>query len=47
MNKYRLKEYDPVNDIYLLQKHVFWFWWVTMSAGSKAKLEKFIKDAHE
>jgi len=42
--KYRIKEYDPVNDIYILQKQLFWFIWVTISAGGKEKLELFIKD---
>jgi|TARA_R110000851_G_scaffold307483_1_gene466029 hypothetical protein len=43
-NKYRIKEFDPLHDIYLLQRHVFWFWWVTVSAGTKHDIEKFIVD---
>ena len=44
MNKYKLKDYDKVNDIYLLQQHVFWFFWKTISAGPKEKLVKFIEE---
>jgi len=42
--KYRIKEYDPINDIYILQKHFFWFIWYGVSVGSKEKLTKFITD---
>jgi len=42
--KYRIKEYDIVNNIYILQKHVFWFIWRGIGAGSKEKLEKKIKE---
>tara|TARA_R100000951_G_scaffold112182_1_gene112182 strand:+ start:5634 stop:5780 length:147 start_codon:yes stop_codon:yes gene_type:complete len=44
MKKYRLKDYDPVNDLYLLQEHMIWFLWRTISAGSKEKLNKFIEE---
>jgi len=42
MNKYRIKEFDPVNDIWILQKKVFKFFWISQSAGSKKKLQGFI-----
>jgi hypothetical protein len=43
MKKYRMKEYDPINDLWILQKRFFIFW-LGMSVGSKEKVEKFIKD---
>ena len=38
--QYRIKPYDLVNDIWILQKRVLFFFWVSMGAGDKAKLEK-------
>jgi hypothetical protein len=36
--QYRIKPYDLVNDIWILQKRVFLFFWVSMGAGSQSKL---------
>ena len=41
--KFRLKPYDEVNDIYLLQKKVLCFWFNTGSVGSKKKLNTYIE----
>ena len=41
--KYRIKDYDIVNDICLLQRHVFWFVWTSVCAGSREKLTKIIE----
>jgi len=40
---YRIVEYDPANDIWVLQKKHFFLFWIGVSAGSKQKLEKFIE----
>lgn len=42
--KYRIKAYDPINDIYILQKKVFFIFWANVSAGSKKQLETWIKE---
>jgi hypothetical protein len=44
MKKYKMKEYDPIHDLWILQKRVFLFLWLGISVGSKEKIEKFIKD---
>jgi hypothetical protein len=41
---YRIKEFDPLHDMWILQKKVFWFIWKPVSLGTKKELEKFIKD---
>jgi len=45
--KYRIKAYDIVNDIYILQRKFWFFWIATGSAGSKQKLEDWIADNEE
>jgi len=41
---YRIKEYDVVNDVYILQRHLFWFVWKGVGVGSKERLEEKIKE---
>lgn len=41
---YRIKHYDPVNDIYILQQRFLWILWRTVSVGPKARLEKFVAE---
>ena len=40
MTKYRIKELDPVNDIWLLQKRFLGIFWKSVSWGTKKKLKK-------
>ena len=42
MTKYRIKELDPVNDIWLLQKRFLGIFWKSVSWGTKKKLEEFL-----
>jgi|688.fasta_scaffold2212714_2 hypothetical protein len=42
MSKYRIKEYDILNNIYLLQERFLLVFWRSISVGSKEKLENFI-----
>lgn len=42
--KYRIKEYNPINDLWILEKHVFLFFWKYVALGSKKKLEAFLED---
>ena len=42
--KYKLKIYDELNDIYLLYRHKFWFFWSFVGVGSKDKLTRFVKE---
>ena len=42
--KYKISAYDFVNDIYILKKKIFWFLYRDKSAGSKEKLENWIKN---
>lgn len=41
--KYKLKPYDEANDIYLLYRHKFWFFWTFVNAGSRKTLENYVK----
>jgi hypothetical protein len=41
--KYKIKPYDEVNDVYLLYRHSWWIFYNFVSAGSKQKLEDFVK----
>lgn len=41
--KYRIKEFAPIHDIWLLQKRVF-FLWINVDVGSKEKIESYIKE---
>lgn len=43
-SKFRIKEFDLVNDVHILQKHLFWFVWKDVGAGSKRELESKIKE---
>lgn len=44
MTKYRVKEYDPLNNIWLLQKRFLWVFWFFVSAGSKQVVEAKVKE---
>ena len=43
-SNYRIKKYDPVNDIWILQEKKLLFFWFDLSVGSKEKLKKIIND---
>lgn len=40
--KYRIKPYDEINDIWILQEKFCSFFWRGIGAGSKRKLQEFI-----
>ena len=40
--RYKIKLYDPANDIWLLQTHLFWFFWSTIASGTLKELTGFI-----
>jgi len=42
--RYRIREFNPLKDIYILERHVFWFWWSHVDMGTKSQVEEFIKD---
>ena len=44
MSKYRITEVDVVNDIHMLEKHVWWFMWKSVGFGSTKELEKIIAE---
>ena len=44
MNKYKIKPYDEANDIYMLYRHKFLFFWTCIGTGSKEKLTQWILD---
>lgn len=44
METYRIKEYDVVNDIWILQKRVFGIFWKSLGVGSKRKLHEKINN---
>lgn len=44
MNKYRIKDYDILNNIYLLQERFLLVFWKSISVGSREKLEDFINN---
>ena len=39
MKKYRMKPYDLVNDIWILQRRFLLVFWIPMGVGSKQKIE--------
>lgn len=41
--EFRLKEHDPILDIYILQRRIFRFFWKKISIGTKAELENYIE----
>ena len=43
MNHYKIKQFDVVNDIWLLQKRFLFFFWRTIGVGSQKKLIATIK----
>lgn len=43
-SKYRIKKYDVVNDIWILQEKKLGLFWIGIGAGSKEKLQKTIND---
>ncbi len=45
MNKYRIRPYDVVHDIWLLQER--YFFWIDVGVGSKAVVEAMIGTANE
>jgi len=38
--KYRIKPFDVINDIWLLQKRVLWIFWQSLGCGTKAEVQK-------
>lgn len=46
MKRYRIKPYDLVNDIWILQERFLLFFWKSMGAGSKAKVSQ-LRDKYE
>jgi hypothetical protein len=38
--KYRIKPFDLMNDIWLLQKRVMWIFWQTLGCGTKSEVQK-------
>lgn len=40
MKMYRIKPYDLMNDIYILEKRVFLFFWIPLGCGSKEEVIK-------
>jgi hypothetical protein len=44
MNRYKIKPYDEANDIYMLYRHKFLFFWTWIGSGSKEKLTQWILD---
>lgn len=38
--KYRIKPFDLMNDLWMLQKRVFGIFWVCMGGGSKAEVQQ-------
>jgi len=44
MNRYKIKPYDEANDIYMLYRHKFLFFWTCIGTGSKEKLTQWILD---
>ena len=42
--KYKIKPRDEVNDIYLLYRQSWWFFYSFVSAGSKQRLKDFVSD---
>jgi len=38
--KYRIKPFDIMNDIWLLQKRVLWIFWQSLGCGQKADVQK-------
>ena len=47
MKKYRIRSWDIVNNLYMLEEQVFWFIWKFVGLGEKEKLKKIIKDLEE
>ena len=43
-SKYRIKKYDVVNDIWILQEKKLGLFWIGIGVGSKDKLQKTITD---
>jgi hypothetical protein len=37
-SQYRIEPYDVVNDIWLLQKRAFWFFWRDLGVGGRKVL---------
>jgi len=44
---YRIKEFDPINDLYILQEKFMFIFWRTISAGSKVRLQEYINSQKE
>jgi len=42
--KYKISEYDPVHDIWLLEKRFLFIFWIPVTCGSKKALEKFLDE---
>ena len=37
--KYRIKPFDVVNDIWVIERRLFFFLWISVGVGSKEKCE--------
>ena len=44
MKKYRIKPYDLVNDIWLIQKRFLWIFWLSISAGSEGECQIIVDE---
>ena len=44
MTKYRMTVYDPMHDIWILEKRIFFLFWLQLSAGSKAAVERSVRE---
>ena len=38
--KYRIKPFDIMNDIWLIQKRVLWIFWQSLGCGPKVEVQK-------
>lgn len=42
--KYKIVEYDPINNIWLLKRKIFWIFYKYICCGTKEEFEKYIKE---
>ena len=40
LSKYRIKEFDLMNDIWILQRRVLFVFWISAGVGPKVQVEK-------
>jgi hypothetical protein len=44
MNKYKIVPFDEIHDIWILKRKIWWIFYEYAGLGTKAELEKFIKE---